>query len=536
MSQKQAPMIKNEDVLFMVESLSNQRNLDKEIIFQAIEAALAAVTAKRYQEHEDEEDTVNIRVAINRDTGNYETFRVWVVVAQETDIEFPNKEISLSRAREIDGGLEIGDVIEEPVESATFGRIAASQARQVIIQKVREAERAKVIEQFRSRIGEMLTGVVKKVTRDHIVMDMGDSIEALLLREEMIPRETLRLNDRVRVYLYDVRSDKRGPQLLVSRAHPDLLVQLFKIEVPEIGEEVIEVKAAARDPGSRAKIAVKTNDGRIDPIGACVGMRGSRVQAVSNELAGERVDIVLWDDNPAQLVINAMAPAEVISIVVDEERKSMDLAVSETQLSQAIGRNGQNIRLASKLTGWTLNVMSEDEASAKQQLEIDRIKAMYMEKLAVDEDLATALARAGFTTLDEVAYVPVVEMLNIEGLDEDMVAELQNRAKDVLLMQKMVEGVAAERLSPTDDLHSVEGMTDELAENLQAQGITNREELAEQSVDELIEQVNIDPQFAAELIMRARAHWFEEEADAAQNDATRKNLGSADSGENPENA
>ncbi|MFK3617979.1 transcription termination factor NusA, partial [Coxiella burnetii] len=409
---------------------SNERGVSKEVIFEAIEAALAAVTAKRY-----EEDDVKIRVAIDQKTGDYESFRCWTVVEDTNEsLEFPNQEMTLKQAREIDSDLEVGDVIEEPVESVKFGRIAAQQAKQVIVQKVREAERAKIIRQYEKRVGELVIGVVKRVTRESIILDMGENAEALLLREEMIPREAFRINDRLRAYLYSVCQDKkRGPQLLVSRTRPEFLVELFKIEVPEIGEEVIEIKGAARDPGSRAKIAVKTNDGRIDPIGACVGMRGSRVQAVSNELGGERIDIVLWDDNPAQLVINAMAPAEVASIVVDEDSHTMDIAVNKDQLSQAIGRSGQNVRLASELTGWTLNVMSEAEMAQKHEKEAGKIKTAFMEKLDVDEEVADALVQAGFMNLEEVAYVPKEELQGVEGFDEDISAELQRRAGDVLL-------------------------------------------------------------------------------------------------------
>src|SRR3990167_3176707 len=354
----------NKDILLIVDSMSNERGVSKEVIFGAIEAALAAVTAKRYP------GEVAIRVAIDRNTGDYESFRTWTVVSEDIEEReeagyLPDQHIKMSKAKEVDKELEVGDVIEEPVESVQFGRIAAQQAKQVILQKVREAERAKVATQYDKRVGDLVMGVVKRVTRDYLILDMGDNAEALLMREELIPRESFRMNDRVRVYLHEVRHDRRGPQLMVSRTRPEFLTELFKIEVPEIGEEVIEVKAAARDPGLRAKIAVKTNDGRIDPIGACVGMRGSRVQAVSNELNGERIDIVLWDDNPVQLVINAMAPAEVASIVVDEESHTMDVAVREDQLSLAIGRNGQNVRLASELTGWTLNVMTEADVTAK---------------------------------------------------------------------------------------------------------------------------------------------------------------------------
>ena len=494
----------SKEMLLMVESIANERGVDKELIFEAVEAALASVAVRRYEEG------ALTRVAIDRKSGEYETFRCWVVVDEnEFPIELPEQQLSLEQAHEIDPSLNVGDVIEEPVESSAFGRIAAQQAKQVIIQKVREAERSKIVGQYESRVGELLMGVVKKVSREGAILDMGENAEALLPREEMIPRENFRMNDRVRVLLYAIREERRGPQLLVSRTRPQLLIELFKIEVPEIGEEVIEIRAAARDPGSRAKIAVKTNDGRIDPIGACVGMRGSRVQAVSNELAGERIDIVLWDENPAQLVINAMAPAEVLSIVADEDSQTMDIAVAEDQLSQAIGRGGQNIRLASELTGWRLNVMNETDASLKQEGESAKTKEMFMQKLDVDEDIAIALVSEGFTNIEEVAYIPFEELSVVDGFDEDVAAELQRRASDVLLTQEIAKQEGIESGDPEEDLLAVEGMTPVIANQLATQGVTNREELAELAVDELTEILQIDSDLAAKLIMAARAHWFE---------------------------
>ncbi len=495
----------NKDILLVVKAMSNERGVDEEVIIEAIEIALAAVTAKRYAEE------VTLRVAIDRKTGEYETFRTWTVIENEEDLENPDAEITLEKAHEIDPELAVNDVVEEPVESIEFGRIAAQQAKQVIIQKVREAERAKIVKNYEKRIGELLIGIVKRVTREHIILDMGENAEALLMREDMIPRESFRMNDRLRAYLHAVREEKRGPQLLVSRTHPQMLIELFKIEVPEISEEVIEIKAAARDAGSRAKIAVKTNDGRIDPIGACVGMRGSRVQAVSNELGGERIDIVLWDDNPAQLVINSMSPAEVASIVVDEESHTMDIAVTEDQLSQAIGRAGQNIRLASELTGWTLNVMSEDEASSKQETEVHEHKKVFVEKLGVDEEIAEVLVAEGFTSLEEIAYVPAEELLEVDGFDDDIVEELQRRASDVLLTQEIASEEEKADLKPADDLYEVEGMTKELAFQCVGAGIVTREDLADQSVDELVEVMSVDDELAAKLIMSARAPWFEKE-------------------------
>lgn len=495
----------NKDILLLVTSISNQRGVPEEDIFQAVEAALASVAAKRFAE------TASMRVAIDRKTGAYETFRCWHVVADEDEEFDPECHITLAKAHEIDPELSIADVIEEPVESEEFGRIAAQHAKQVILQKVREAERAKIARQYSHRIGSLIIGVVKKVTRDSVTLDMGENAEGILLREEMIPREAFRTNDRVRAYLFDVRDDRRGPQLLLSRTRPKMLVELFKIEVPEIGEEVIEIKAAARDPGSRAKIAVKTNDGRIDPIGACVGMRGSRVQAVSGELGGERIDIVLWDDNPAQLVINAMAPAEVTSIVVDEESHSMDISVEESQLSQAIGRSGQNIRLASELTGWNLNVMSEADMSKKHENESLAHKQEFMSKLDVDEDIADVLVSEGFTSLEEIAYVPKEELRAVEEFDEEVADELQRRASDYLLTQEIANQEGKQEGAPAADLLALAGMTKELAQKLSTHGVSTQEDLAEFAVDELVEILGIDDELAAKLIMEARAPWFAEE-------------------------
>lgn len=494
----------NKDILLLVTSISNQRDVPEEDIFQAVEAALASVAARRFGEN------ASMRVAIDRKSGDYETFRCWHVAADDDEAFDPERNISLSKAHETDPELEIGDVIEEAVESEESGRIEAQHAKQVIQQKVREAERAKIARQYLHRVGQLLNGAVKKVTRDSITLDMGANAEGILLREEMIPREAFRVNDRVRAYLYEVRDDRRGPQLLLSRTRPQMLVELFKIEVPEIGEEVIEIKAAARDPGSRAKIAVKTNDGRIDPIGACVGMRGSRVQAVSSELGGERIDIVLWDDNPAQLVINAMAPAEVSSIVVDEESHSMDISVDEAQLSQAIGRSGQNIRLASELTGWNLNVMSEADMSKKHENESLVHKQEFMAKLGVDEDIAEVLVSEGFTTLEEIAYVPKEELHAIEEFDDEIADELQRRASDFLLTQEIASQEGKQEAAPEASLLALAGMTPELVQQLAKQGVTTQEDLAEFAVDELVEILGIGEELAAKLIMEARAPWFAE--------------------------
>ena len=494
------------DILLMVQSLSNEKGVSPEAIFQSIEAALATVAARRYGGED-----VYIRVAIDRKTGDYEAYRCWTVVKDEDSVENPAREIVLIEAQNnIDPELSVGDLVEEKIDRPEFGRIAAQQAKQVIVQKVREAERGKIIDQYRARLNELVIGVVKKVTREHIILDMGENAEALLPREEMLPRDVFRVNDRIRVLLCAVREGKRCPQLAVSRTRPEFLVELFKIEVPEISEEVIEIKGAARDPGSRAKIAVKTNDGRIDPVGACVGMRGSRVQAVSNELGGERIDIILWDDNPAQFVINAMAPAEVSSIVVDEDTHGMDIVVSEEQLAQAIGRGGQNIRLATDLTGWKLNVMTEKEAASKHENEAERAKNLFVEKLDIEEEVAELLVSEGFTTLEEIAYVPATELTKLEGFEEAAVAELQQRASDVLLTQEIATETARAGAQPADDLLAVEGVTPQLASRLAEKGVTNREELAEQAVDELTDLLpDLDKKTAAKLIMNARAHWFE---------------------------
>lgn len=495
----------NKDILLIAQSIANERGVDEGVIFEAIEAALAATAAKRYP------GEVLMRVAIDRKTGDYETFRRWEIVADDAveSHEFPEQVMALSQAQAIDAELSLGDFVEEPVENPAFGRIAAQQAKQVLVQKVREAERDKIISQHQSKVGTLMIGTVKRVTRDHLILDMGDNAEGLLLREEMIPREAFRVGDRIRVYLKEVRKEKRGPQLSLSRISPEFLVELFKIEVPEIGEEVITIMGAARDPGSRAKIAVKTNDGRIDPIGACVGMRGARVQAVSNELSGERIDIILWDDNPAQLVINAMAPAEVSSIVVDEDTHTMDIVVTEEQLSQAIGRSGQNVRLASELTGWTLNVMTENDATAKEATESVKTKDMFVRKLEVDESVADVLVAEGFSSLEEIAYVPLDELKAIEGFDDEIAEEIQRRASDVLLTQELLGGGATRQQSPADDLLSVEGVTPELAMQLANHGIVTRDDLAELSVDELHDLLQLDEVLAGKLIMNARAHWFE---------------------------
>jgi N utilization substance protein A len=495
----------SKEILQVVESVSNEKGVPKEVIFDALEHALASATKKRYQEN------AEFRVAIDRESGEYSTFRRWQVVDPATVEEFnPDAAFTPEQAREKDPQLQIGDFYEIPVASVEFGRIAAQTAKQVIVQKVREAERAQVVSEYLPKVGELVAGSVKKVTRDAVIVDLGNNAEALLGRESLIPRETFRVGDRLRALLLEVRPDARGPQLILSRTSPKMLVELFKIEVPEIAEQVIEIRGAARDPGSRAKIAVKTNDGRIDPVGACVGMRGSRVQAVSGELAGERIDIVLWDDNPAQLVVNAMAPAEVASIVVDEDDHSMDIAVGEDNLAQAIGRGGQNVRLASELTGWTLNIMTQEEAAAKQQAEASNYVGEFMAALGVDEDMAGVLVEEGFTTLEEIAYVPMEEMLSIEGFDEELAQELRNRAKDALLTKAIAAEEKLGDVEPAADLLGLEGMDRRLAYKLASHQIITREDLAEQAIIDLLDIEDIGQERAAALIMAARAPWFEE--------------------------
>ena len=505
----------SKEILSVIESVSLEKGVPKEVILGAMEAALAVATKKKYGED------AEFRVAIDRDTGEYETYRTWDVVdfdnLEEEEEPNPGAQYSVEEAREIKADAQLGDVLEEQVESVEFGRIAAQTAKQVIVQKVREAERAQIVEVYESRINELLSGTVKKLGRDSVIVDLGNNAEAILTREHLIPREVFRVGDRLRAMLVEIRPDNRGPQLILSRTAPSMLIELFKVEVPEIAEDVIQTLGAARDPGSRAKIAVQTNDGRIDPVGACVGMRGSRVQAVSGELAGERIDIVLWDDNPAQLTINAMAPAEVASIVLDEETHSMDIAVTEANLAQAIGRGGQNVRLASDLCGWSLNIMTEEEAAQKLEEESTKFVVEFIEYLAVDEDVAEVLVEEGFTTLEEVAYVPMEEMLAIDGFDEEIVNELRNRAKDALLTKAIASEEAFGDAKPADDLLEMRSMTRELAFQLANNEVATMEDLAELAVPELLDIVpDLSEDAAAQLIMIAREPWFAEaeEADA----------------------
>ena len=495
----------SKEILAVVDTISNEKGVSREVIFEAVEAALASASRKRFEDEE-----ASVRVHIDRHTGDYETFRRWEVV-EDDDFDGPDAQIKLSFAERRDPPLGLGDVVEERIENAAFGRIAAQTAKQVIVQKVREAERAEVVRQYAEREGELVAGIVKKTTRDGLIIDLGENAEAFLPRSEMIPGERYRMNERVRALLVKVDAEARGAQLILSRTCPELIIELFSIEVPEIAEQLIEIKGAARDPGSRAKIAVKTNDRRIDPVGACVGMRGSRVQAVSSELQNERVDIVLWDDNPAQLVINAMAPADVASILVDEESHAMDVAVAEDNLAQAIGRSGQNVRLASELTGWRLNVMTEEEAEAKRDQEVDSLVEHFIQHLDIDEDVARLLVDEGFTSLEEVAYVPVEEMLEIEEFDEDLIEELRARAKDELLNLAIASEEELDGAQPADDLLEMDGMERHLAFILASRGIVTMEDLAEQSVDDLTDIEGIDEERAAALIMTARAPWFENE-------------------------
>lgn len=494
----------NKEILAVVEAVSNEKSLPREKIFEALETALATATKKKYEQE------IEVRVSIDRKTGDFDTFRRWVAVDEVT---MPTREITIEAAQFEDPSLQLGDYVEDQIESVTFDRITTQTAKQVIVQKVREAERAMVVEQFRQYLGEIVTGTVKKVNRDSIALDLGNNAEAVIGREDMLPRENFRPGDRIRGVLYDVRPEARGAQLFVSRSRPEMLVELFRIEVPEIGEELIEIKAAARDPGSRAKIAVKTNDKRIDPVGACVGMRGARVQAVSSELGGERIDIVLWDDNPAQFVINAMAPADVASIVVDEDKHTMDVAVEASNLAQAIGRNGQNVRLAAQLSGWELNVMTADDLQAKHQAEAHAAIDTFTKYLDIDEDFATILVEEGFSSLEELAYVPMKELLEIDGLDEDTVEALRDRAKAALTTLALAQEESLGDQKPADDLLNLAGLERSMAFKLAARGVCTLEDLAEQGIDDLADIEGLSDEQAGELIMAARnICWFGDNA------------------------
>lgn len=493
----------SKEMLLVADAVANEKGVPRGVIFDALEAALASAAKRKHG------GDILTRVSINRVTGAYETFRRWEVIADDQPLEFPERQTALTVAREDNPEIEIGGFVEEPIENAEFGRIAAQAAKQVIVQRVREAERGQVVDQYKEKVGTLVTGIIKRIERGHIYLDLGANAEAIVLRERVIPRENFRAGDRIRGILYDVRSEARGPQLFVSRTAPEFMMELFKLEVPEVGQGVVNVMAAARDPGDRAKIAVRANDNRTDPVGACIGMQGSRVKAVSNELNGERIDIVLWNDNPAQFVINAMAPAEVQSIVVDEEKHSMDLAVAEDKLSQAIGRGGQNVRLASKLTGWQLNVMTQAQAQAKSEAESTQAVQLFVDNLQVDEEIAAILVREGFSTVEEVAYVPAGELLNIDEFDEDLVEELRARARDALLTEMIAKEEALEEHKPDDSLLAVEGMDEATAYAMAAAGIRTRDDLADLATDELTDVEGMTEERAAALIMAARAPLFD---------------------------
>jgi transcription termination/antitermination protein NusA len=486
------------EVLLLVDALAREKNVEKDIVFVALELALASATKKRF--HED----ADVRVSIDHQTGDYQSLRRWQVVPDDA-VEDPSRQIALSEALERNPEIKVDEYIEEILEPVEFGRIGAQAAKQVIFQKIRDAEREQILNDFLERKEFMVTGTIKRMERGNAIIESG-RVEAALPRDQMIPKENLRVGDRVRAYLYKIDRNARGPQLILSRTVPEFLIKLFELEVPEIEEGLLEIKVAARDPGSRAKIAVKSNDPRVDPIGTCVGMRGSRVQAVTGELAGERVDIVLWADDPATFVINALAPAEISSILVDEEKHSMDIVVDEDNLAQAIGRGGQNVRLASELTGWELNIMTMEESQAKNEEEFSVLRQLFMEKLDVDEEVADILVQEGFTTLEEVAYVPIGEMLEIEAFDEQTVNELRNRARNALLTEAIVSEEKVEHIA--EDLLALEGMDSQTARELAAKGVNTQEDLADLAVDDLVEMVEMDAERARQLIMAARAPWF----------------------------
>ena len=494
----------SKELLLVVDAVAAEKGVPEAVILDAIEAALASAAKKRYAEQD-----VLVRVAIDSKDGSYETYRRWEVVADDVVMESPDRQLRLMDAIDESEDAEVGDYIEEQIENPDFGRIAAQAAKQVIVQRVREAERAQVVDGWKDRVGELVTGVVKRVERGNIYVDLGGNAEAIIAKDKGIPRDVLRTGDRVRGYLFDVRSEPRGPQLFISRAAPEFMMELFKLEVPEVGQGLVSIMGCARDPGDRAKIAVLAHDNRTDPIGACIGMRGSRVQAVTNELNGERVDIVLWSDNAAQFVINAMAPAEVQSIIVDEDKHSMDLAVAEDKLAQAIGRGGQNVRLASRLSGWQLNVMTADQVQAKSEAEQVAARQLFMDKMEVDEEIAGILVTEGFSTVEEIAYVPVGELLAVEGFDEDIVEELRSRARDALLNEALAVEEGLEDQQPAEDLLSLEGMDETTAHALAERGIRTREDLAEMATDEIADIKDVGDERAAALIMEARKHWFE---------------------------
>lgn len=489
----------SKELLLVMEAVANEKGVARIVIIEAMEAALASAAKKRYHDED-----VAVRVSINPKDGTYETFRRWEVVADDVVMESPDRMIRMMDAVDEKADAEIGEFIEQHIENPEFGRISAQAAKQVIVQRVREAERAQVLEAWADRVGELINGVVKRTERGSVYVDLGGNAEAVIPKDKAIPRDVLRPGDRVRGYLLEVRPETRGPQLFISRSAPEFMIELFKLEVPEVGQGLIEIKAAARDPGDRAKIAVLAHDHRTDPIGACIGMRGSRVQAVSNELNGERVDIVLWSDNPAQFVINAMAPAEVQSIIVDEEKHSMDIAVAEDKLAQAIGKGGQNVRLASRLTGWQLNVMTQDQVSAKSDAEQATARQLFMAKLEVDEEIAGILVAEGFSTVEEIAYVPAAELLAVEGFDEDIVEELRARARDALLNDALAVEEEIEDHKPAEDLLAVEGMDETMAYAIAGHGVITKQDLADLATFELLDMVDMEEAQAAALIMAAR--------------------------------
>ncbi len=496
----------NKEILMVIETVSNEKNVSKEVIIDAIEHALASSVRKKYRLDKKCEFDIDARVTINLETGEYTTYRKWQVV-EEIEEEMNDQQILLEDAKSKNDELNIGDYYEEEIPSIEFGRIVAMAAKNVIVQKVREAERNRVVQMYESKIGQLIFGIVKRIEKGNVYMDLGvpdkqnSMEEAMIMKDALIPREAIRPGDRLRGYLRDVQAELRGPQLYITRKDPEFLVELFKLEVPEVGQGLIEILGAARDPGLRAKISVKSNDPKLDAIGACVGMRGSRVQSVSNELSGERIDIIMWDEDPAKFVINAMSPAEVLSIVVDEDKKSMDIAVAEEQLSQAIGRGGQNVRLASELTGWDLNVMSKDEASNKIMEENQNLSAVFMEELNVDEDVADVLAREGFSSIDEVAYCSIDEFNSIDDFDEDLVNELRKRAAEKIKAKN-------DKIEQENSLSNFKILSKDSIEKLASNDINNREDLADLSVDELLEMIELSQEDAGKVIMDAREPWF----------------------------
>ena len=489
----------NREMLTLVDAISREKTVERDLVFGAVESALASATKKLHGAD------VDIRVSVDRETGDYDTYRRWHVVPNEAGLQIPDAEVLLFEAQEQIADIEVDDYIEEPIDSVPIGRIGAQAAKQVILQKIRDAEREQLLNDFLSRGERIFTGTVKRLDKGDIIVEQG-RVEGRLKRSEMIPKENLRSGDRVRAFIAGIDSAARGPQIMLSRSAPGFMMELFGQEVPEIEQGLLEIKSCARDAGSRAKIAVLSHDKRVDPIGTCVGVRGSRVTAVTNELAGERVDIVLWSEDPAQFVIGALAPANVQSIVVDEEKHAMDVVVDEENLAIAIGRGGQNVRLASDLTGWRINIMTAEESQAKQAQESGGVRALFVDKLDVDEEVADILIEEGFMSLEQVAYVPLQEMLDIEGFDEDTVNELRTRAKDALLTMEIAREESVEEVS--QDLRDLEGLTPDLIGKLADGGVHKRDDLADLAVDELVEMTGVDEASAKALIMKAREHWF----------------------------